>query len=94
MQTDGNLVLYNRWNNQSKWRSNTRGTTADTMYFAQSGNLYVQESGRGVIASLHFSDCAADRVPVIALQNDSNLVIYCHKTGSYSGAIWATHTVF
>jgi hypothetical protein len=102
MQNDGNLVIYDTRNaggglGKVKWASDTSGTTADEMWFEGQGDehLYVTDEFGSVYWYSHSAAvCSSDRVETLALQDDHNLVIYCHKTGSYGPAIWASHSTY
>jgi hypothetical protein len=102
MQNDGNLVIYDTRNaggglGKVKWASGTSGSTADEMWFEGQVNdhLYVTDAIFSVYwFSPSTAQCSSDREPTLALQDDHNLVIYCHKTGSYGPAIWASHSTY
>lgn len=97
MQTDGNLVVYDRRNGAARWASNTVGSQATRLLFQPDDNLVLYTAGGTARwASNTYNRCGS-RVPLLALQEDSNLVVYC---GSVSGGVlsvqpvWATNTVF
>ncbi|MBX7225290.1 MAG: hypothetical protein K1X55_04620 [Chitinophagales bacterium] len=83
MQTDGNLVLYNK-KNHPIWASNTNGTDARYAIMQGDGNLVLyNENGRPIWAT------ATDGNPnsFLIIQDDRNLVIYQDET-----PIWASGT--
>lgn len=104
MQTDGNLVIYNRYNGRVLWKTNTQHSGATRMSFQTDGNLVLYTSGNvHKWASGTNSKCTGSRAyPVIALQEDSNLVIYCAKPvplledldGNFLKPLWDTHTIY
>jgi hypothetical protein len=40
------------------------------------------------------STCPSDNRTVLALQSDSNFVMYCYQNGTFGRAIWASGTVY
>ncbi len=98
MQTDSNLVLYDARNGAAKWASGTNGSGATQMLFQPDDNLVVYTAGyaRAVWASNTAGQCAD--FPLLALQEDSDFVVYCGAWGAdgylYVAPIWATNTVF
>jgi hypothetical protein len=78
MQTDGNLVVYRR-DNSVKWKSDTQGTSARQMQWKANGTLVLVNSAGALVKTIHGNTCnvANSDSWVIALQNDSNFVIYC-----------------
>jgi hypothetical protein len=78
MQTDGNLVVYRR-DNSVKWASNTAGTSARQMQWTPGGALTLVNSAGKLVKTIHSNTCnvANSDSWVIALQSDSNFVIYC-----------------
>jgi hypothetical protein len=102
MQTDGNLVLYKKGTRTVKWASNTYRSGATQMKFQKDGNLVLYAPGnRAVWSSKTYNKCKGNgvifRQPVLALQNDSNFVIYCEITAAGAGAqqfdaMWDTNT--
>ena len=99
MQSDGNLVIYNTRNGKAAWSTKTHGLPASArmkMRFNHHGWMWL-EAWYGEVNDIPWSspqaNCAADRRAVLALQADSNFVVYCHKTGSYQYK-WASHTVY
>jgi hypothetical protein len=100
MQTDGNLVLYDNRNGTPRWASGTNGSGATQMLFQPDGNLVVYTAGyaSAVWASHTDNKCDAGTAPLLGLQEDSNLVIYCGYVNSagdlYVAPIWATNTSF
>ncbi|MEV6381856.1 hypothetical protein AB0M31_20860 [Streptomyces sp. NPDC051773] len=97
MQSDGNLVLYDVRNNTARWASNTRGSGATRMLFQPDDNLVLYTAGEAARWATNTTNDCGSLVPLLALQEDSNFVIYC---GQVSGGtlrvhpIWATNTRF
>ncbi|WP_405892814.1 hypothetical protein OG272_06465 [Streptomyces sp. NBC_00104] len=97
MQTDGNLVLYDVRNNAARWASNTRGSGATRMLFQPDDNLVLYTAGETARWATNTTNDCGSLVPLLALQEDSNFVIYCGQVsgGSLSvRPIWATNTRF
>jgi hypothetical protein len=98
MQTDGNLVIYDR-SNRARWASNTSGSGATQMLFQHDGNLVLYRAGysAAVWSSRTYNRCTSVYSPTINLQSDSNFVIYCRwwRGGDFEMyPIWSTGTVF
>jgi hypothetical protein len=99
MQTDGNLVIYDRRTGVAKWSTRTNGTRANRMYFGGGSQvqnpliLHDTRTGQVPWHSRPSATCAANARTVMALQSDSNFVIYCYRPGTFT-AIWASGTVF
>jgi hypothetical protein len=100
MQSDGNLVIYKRGTSVAKWATGTNGKGAVQMKFQTDGNLVLYKSNgtTAVWASKTNGKCPSgdNASPVIALQDDSNFVIYCHypiqSLHPEFVALWASHT--
>ncbi|HYN96809.1 MAG TPA: hypothetical protein VES42_23455 [Pilimelia sp.] len=97
MQTDGNLVIYDR-SNRARWASNTQGRGATQLLFQHDGNLVLYRSGySGAVWASNTRHTCGAWATTIGLQADSNFVIYCRL---YNGStfqmypIWATGTRF
>jgi hypothetical protein len=85
MQLDGNLVLYD-WYNQALWASKTSGHTDIWAAVMQGdGNLVVYD---GHNHALWASNTSGKPVAFLAVQNDGNMVIY----GTNNQPLWATNT--
>ncbi|HWG98079.1 MAG TPA: hypothetical protein VNV66_01880 [Pilimelia sp.] len=100
MQTDGNLVVYNRHTGAARWASHTYGSGSVQMLFQPDDNLvlYTGTEGRGTAkwSSGTYHRCNSAEAPLLGLQADSNFVIYCGTVSGgnlYVRAIWATNTV-
>lgn len=93
MQTDGNLVIYQRSTGVAKWSTGTWGSGATQMLFQGEANLGVWTSGWAsrVWVNTPNARCAAGASPVLGLQADSNFVIYCYRSG-YVVPVWASNT--
>jgi hypothetical protein len=101
---NGELVMRRNGTNAIVWRSRTAGSGATQLLFQRDGNLVLYTAGyrRAVWDTNTNNDCAASgKAPVLSLQGDSNLVIYCTNIlilgdGSviFAGvaAIWDTNT--
>jgi hypothetical protein len=98
MQVDGNLVIYDTRPSTDKavWSTHTDNSSAQYMFFGSDGWFALSDNVFGGVywAPTYKSRCPSDRAYVLALQDDSNVAVYCHKTGSYGTAIWASNTVF
>jgi hypothetical protein len=100
MQSDGNLVIYKNSNHQYVWKSDTYGSGATKMLFRHDGNLVLQKANGTVVWQSNTANkCPAvhDSVwPVLALQDDSNFVLYCYdamvQTRSPYKVMWAAGT--
>jgi hypothetical protein len=102
MQSDGNLVLYKKGTRTAKWASHTYRSGANRMRFQKDGNLVLYTSdNRPVWSSKTYNKCRGNAViarqPVLALQSDSNFVIYCEITAAGANAqeydaMWDTNT--
>ena len=98
MQSDGNLVMYKNSGGVA-WASNTARSGATKMLFQTDGNLVLYKSdGRTAVWSSRTANkCTAPNAsPVIALQSDSNFVIYCKNPVMTMRpkfeVVWATNT--
>ncbi|HYN94311.1 MAG TPA: hypothetical protein VES42_10730 [Pilimelia sp.] len=95
MQTDGNLVVYNRHNGDVKWESNTDNYRASQMLFQDDSNLVLYTPGYTDSVWATDKHCRRNvEVPLLALQADSNLVIYCASEDQAGRlrirALWST----
>lgn len=92
MQADGNLVIYDKRDQRRVlWASNTNGRGATQMRFQEDGNLVLYRANNSAVwATGTNNKCGRFRGPYLALQPDSNLVIYCHDHLRQPEAIWAT----
>jgi hypothetical protein len=98
MQTDGNLVVYNKNTGEAKWWSGTHGKPITQMLFQPDDNLVLYTSGYASAPWATGSNrCFSYEVPLLATQSDSNFVIYCGEVSAsgslYVRPIWATNTV-
>ena len=84
MQTDGNLVLLQRSNQQALWSSNTAGKGATSAYFQGDGNLVIYTSNGSVWHSATYNSPCAQ----IYVQNDGNTVI----KNIDGNIVWQTNT--
>ncbi len=91
MQTDGNLVIYDR-QNRNRWSTRTSGSGATQALFQTDGNLVLYTAGyaRNVWSTRTGGDCSTRGGAFLALQEDSNLVIRCATVGW--PAVWASGT--
>jgi hypothetical protein len=106
LQPDGNLVVYDTRPNPdvAKWSSRTHGKTSITqLLFQPDGNLVLYTAGyaQAMWSSRSYNKCPSGLRPVLALQSDSNVVIYCHGYVIEGNVIrlaydpiWTTNTVF
>jgi hypothetical protein len=106
LETDGNLVIYDIRNGAriKKWTSGTQGHSEITqMLFQPDGNLVLYTAGwrKAVWDAGSWGRCPARLDPVIALQSDNNLVVYCHaviidgdEATIHFDPIWASNTTF
>ncbi len=78
LQSDGNLVLYNR--HRAIWSTGTLGKHAKKLMMQSDGNLVLYGTGGPIWAS----NTSGNRDAFVKLQDDGNLVIY--------KAIWSTGT--
>lgn len=99
MQNDGNLVIYKKGTSTAKWATRTNGSGAKRMQFQKDGNLVLYKAnGAAVWSSKSTGKCSPhlNANEVIALQDDSNLVIYCDYPPAslkpHFVALWATGT--
>ncbi|MDQ0013780.1 YD repeat-containing protein [Variovorax boronicumulans] len=82
LQTDGNLVVYDRHdNNQVLWNSQTGGSGANSFVFQADGNM-VLSGPNGVVWN---SGTAAKGGTSLVMQGDGNLVLY-----GASAALWTS----
>ncbi|MDQ0072702.1 YD repeat-containing protein [Variovorax boronicumulans] len=82
LQTDGNLVVYDRHdNNQALWNSQTAGTGANSFVFQADGNM-VLSGPNGVVWN---SGTGAKGGTSLVMQGDGNLVLY-----GASAALWTS----
>lgn len=88
MQSDGNLVLYQRQNgtHHPLWATGTDGHQVDQVSMQTDGNLVVYNPGG---QALWNSRTPGNPDSILILQDDGNLVIYAPG----NRAIWATNTV-
>ena len=80
----------------AKWASGTAGSGANRLTFGFAGDLYVWNTRTGASApwAIDYSgQCGSGYSPVMALQRDSNFVLYCYRDASYT-PFWSTGTVF
>jgi hypothetical protein len=102
MQSDGNLVIYKKGTTTAKWSSNTSGSGAVKMLFTTGDNLQVQTSSGSIKWQTHTNNlmiCQPEETQILALQSDSNLVIYCgfqdfqtNTLINYDDPTWSSHT--
>ena len=84
LQSDGNLVLYNR-NRNVIWTSNTDGSGANRLVMQNDGNLVLYTANNKAVWA---SNSDGRNAKVTVLQDDLNLVMY----DSSSRPVWATNT--
>jgi hypothetical protein len=86
MQTDGNLVIYKKTNDQftALWATNTAGAPNGPFTFINQydGNMVVYDSTNKPIWATNTNNGAAN---IIYMQGDGNLVVY----DPYGKALWA-----
>ncbi|MEU0559276.1 hypothetical protein [Dactylosporangium sp. NPDC006015] len=83
MQSDGNLVEYNRFG-QPLWASNTAGYPGATATMQGDGNFVIYQAGRPLWAT----GTNGRGGTMFAFQGDGNLVVYT----AAGAAIWASNT--
>lgn len=88
LQTDGNLVLYNRYN-QPVWAAGTNGKPVNRCTMQSDGNLVIYSTSNKALWASH-----TDGHPnsYLIVQDDGNVVIY-QNVGGIDRPIWATNTV-
>ncbi|BFU47312.1 hypothetical protein [Krasilnikovia sp. MM14-A1004] len=101
-QSNGNLVISDRSTGRTSWSTNTANSGATRMKFQTDGNLVLYKAnGVAVWSSKTNNKCTGLRsYPLLALQEDSNFVIYCGKnkpliedlSGDQLTPMWATGT--
>jgi hypothetical protein len=82
MQNDGNLVMYRRRDRKVMWETKTHGSGANRMRFQEDGNLVLYAGHNRVVwkSETDYKCFSGASEPVLALQSDSNFVIYCAYT--------------
>jgi hypothetical protein len=101
-QSDQNVVMYRRGDHSRHyWKTNTRGSGATQLLFQRDGNLVLYTAGyaRPVWRSQSQNRCTSTEEPLLSLQSDSNMVIYCGRVSISGGAtffdvrpVWSTGT--
>lgn len=88
LQTDGNLVLYNR-SLQPVWAAGTNGKPVNRCTMQSDGNLVIYSTSNKAIWASH-----TDGHPnsYLIVQDDGNVVIY-QNVGGINRPIWSTSTV-
>jgi hypothetical protein len=73
LQRDGNLVIYDWWNNHNAiWASNTYGQAVSSANMQTDGNFVIY----GFPNAIWATNTAGDFNAFLILQDDGNLVIY------------------
>ena len=85
MQTDGNLVVYQRSPFRALWSSRTNGRGGEVAVMQADGNLVVYTAGGRPLWSSRTSGHSGS---ALAMQNDGNLVVYAPR----SIATWSSGT--
>jgi hypothetical protein len=91
--SNGNLRIHTP--RVTYWKSDTEGSGATQMVFQHDGNLVLYTPGwaRAVWASGTDGDCASYEDPMLAIQPDGNMVIYCYSFVTRQiEAVWDTGT--
>lgn len=86
MQSDGNLVLYNRDDGGAKWASHTNGQGSSYTIMQPDGNLVIYRNSDG--KPTWSTRTGGTGTNHLTLQVDGNLVLY----NSSNNALWASHT--
>ncbi|HYN96151.1 MAG TPA: hypothetical protein VES42_20085 [Pilimelia sp.] len=112
LESNGNLRVIDTRNNATKWESRTGGMGITQMKFQHDGNLVLYRANGSApwatgtaFGQARGCDRAWGEQPVLALQDDSNVVVYCRYgeiiigPGTPTGdvnyrAAWATNTRF
>jgi len=85
LQTDGNLVVLDRWNDHvALWSTNTAGSGADRFVFQSDGNLVLYKGTTAVWSA----NTAGDGGTKLSLGRNGNLIL----TTAQSGTVWHTST--
>jgi hypothetical protein len=99
----GSLELHRNSNDATVWHTSTVGSGATQLLFQRDGNLVLYTAGykKAVWSSGTQNRCLSPEQPLLSLQDDSNMVIYC-ATELHMGdaivfamrlpAIWSTGT--
>jgi hypothetical protein len=85
LQADGNLVLYDWWeNHRATWASNTEGQAVSSAIMQTDGNFVIYGFPNAIWATA----TAGDNNAFLVLQDDGNLVMYQW----IEKALWASNT--
>jgi hypothetical protein len=88
----GNLELHRQSNDATVWHTSTLGSGATQLLFQRDGNLVLYTAGykKAVWSSRTQNGCLSPDQPILSLQGDSNMVIYCARELNLGDAIaWA-----
>ena len=86
MQGDGNLVLYQKSDNNALWKSDTSGSPAVRAQMQYDGNFVLYDSDTNPVWATG-TDGVGPNLHLI-MQNDHNLVMYADE----GGVLWASNT--
>ena len=87
MQSDGNLVLYRKSNNEPLWNSGTSGSRTERACMQYDGNFVTSDNNRNPTWN---SGTSNNEKAFITMQDDGNVVIYARDSNR---PIWSTNTV-